>query len=220
MKIILYDSNHKGDDSNEENERAKAVFMSRDDRIFKMAALKTKPKTINFFTNDLFGNNIIGEPEIIKGDVLLVVEQCENEFSLPYALMYNKSLKKPELYIERSIGRAKEVLEANNDICSDIALLEFLGRKGIPESSVWIFSVLVKTKLIKQIWKCIILANAIKRIVNKEVFVVSEYEGKDKIWEGIYKEDEVTGPLFVESITYVIENIIRNNLEDESKLSK
>jgi hypothetical protein len=150
MKILQY---NKKNDSMEENERAKAVFMARDDRVFRMAGIKNKPESIQFLTNDLLSHNIIGESEIISGDVLLVVEQCVNEFKLPYSLVYNKPVQKPELYIEKAIEHAKELLEVNNDITSGKALLEYLARKGIPESSVWVFSVLVKSKLMNQICK-------------------------------------------------------------------
>lgn len=68
MKILLYD------DSENENERAKAVFMARDERVYRMTSIKNKPNNIKFITNDIFSNLIVGEPEIISGDVLLVVE--------------------------------------------------------------------------------------------------------------------------------------------------
>jgi len=222
MKILLYDRNHDSDDSMGENERAKAVFMSRDDRVYRMAAIKNKPDTINFITNHLFSNNIIGEPEVIRGDVLLVVDQVVHQFSLPYALRYNKSVLKPEVYLEKAIDRAREILELNNDICSDTALMEYLNRKGIPESWVWILSVLIKSKLMKEICKWVILANAIKRIVDKEVYVTSNINGKHNIPQDTYANTNQKGisPLFTDWITYVIESIVQNNLEEESKLAK
>jgi hypothetical protein len=90
IKILLYDQNK---DYETENERAKAVFMSRDDRIYSLAALKIKPKTKDMVINDLVTNTLVGESEIINGDVLLVVEQVVNPYILPYSLTYNKPAK-------------------------------------------------------------------------------------------------------------------------------
>jgi len=133
------------------NERAKAVFMSRDERIWQMASLKSAPPTKEFISNFLLENNMIGEPEEIEGDVLLVIEQFLHPFRLPYSMMYNKPVRKPELYIERTIEKAREVLEITNDIINDTSLIEFLQRKGLSSSSIWIFSALIKTRLMKQL---------------------------------------------------------------------
>ena len=113
-------------------------FMFRDDRVYRMTAIINKPDTINFITNHLFSNNTIGEPEVIRGEVLFVVEQVVHQFSLPYILRYNKSVLKPDVYLEKAIDRAREILEESNNICSDTALMEYLGRKGIPECWMWI----------------------------------------------------------------------------------
>lgn len=220
MKILLYDKNH-GKYSTAENVRAKAVFMTRDERYYRMAAIKHKPDTLNFITNNIFENSIVGESEAIYGDALLVVEQCVNQYKLSYALTYNKPVQKPELYIERAIDRAREVLEASNDICSDLALNEFLMRKGLNLSTVWIFSVLVKSKLIKQICQSIILSNVIKRIVDKEIFVSSNIDGKDKLPGGVFRNDKnVVAPGFQKSIIYILESIITRSFEKEPKLFK
>lgn len=60
MKVLLYDKNHDQRYSSTENERAKAVFMARDERVFRMAGIKNKPKALNFITNHLFSNSVIG----------------------------------------------------------------------------------------------------------------------------------------------------------------
>jgi hypothetical protein len=208
MKILLYD-NHRNND--EENDRAKAVFMSRDDRVFAMGGLRKKPQYDRLITNDILTNSIIGESEIISGDVLLVVEQCVREFRLPYALIYNKPVRKPEIYIERAIDRAREILEENTDICSDLAFKEFLLRKGMDISSIWIFAALVKSKLIKQICRCMILAQAIKRLVDKEIFIVSDIEIGKNVPSGTYKDDEgIISPPFHKAVIYIIR--VRNKI--------
>lgn len=99
--------------------------------------------------------------------------------------MHNKPVRKPELFVEKSIEKAREVLENTNDIVSDNALFEFLQRKGLTKSSVWIFSALVKTKLSRQLLMSTILAEAIKRLVDKEIFIQSSIHGKEKIPSGI-----------------------------------
>ena len=73
MKILLYD--HDDNNSSLTNERAKAVFMSRDERILRMWSIKNVPPAIKFMVSYLFENNIIGEAETICGNVLLIVEQ-------------------------------------------------------------------------------------------------------------------------------------------------
>lgn len=218
IKILLYDQNKNFDT---ENERAKAVFMSRDERIFSLAALKSKPNTKDMVINDLLTHTIVGEPEIIDGDVLLVVEQVVNPYILPYSLTYNKPAKKPELYIERAIDRAREILEESNDICSDIAFNEFLLRKGMNLSSVWIFAALIKSNLIKQLCRCIILSNAIKRLIDKEIFIWSDIEVGKKIPLGVYKEKEGVICLnYQQKLIYVIESIMKKAFNSETKLFK
>jgi hypothetical protein len=51
MKILLYDGD-KGS-SVTENIRAKTIFLSRDERIWKMAYLGTNLEHIDFFTDHL-----------------------------------------------------------------------------------------------------------------------------------------------------------------------
>lgn len=81
VKILLYD----GQSSNQvTNERARAVFMARDERVWKMAGLNSVPPTKEMLSNFLIENNMIGEPEEVKGDAILVVEQYTNTFKLPY----------------------------------------------------------------------------------------------------------------------------------------
>lgn len=125
------------------------------------------------------------------------------------------------MYIERAIDRAREILEASNDICSDQAFNEFIQSKGIHLSAVWIFAALVRSRLIKQLCRCIILANAIKRVVDREVYVSSRIEGDEKFPKQIFKDDnDILSPLFQECIVYVIESIITKKFEVESKLFK
>ena len=59
------------------------------------------------------------------------------------------------------------------------------------------------------------------KIVDKEVDVTSNANGKHNIPQGIYANINENGmaPLFTDWITYIIESIMKNNLEEESKLA-
>ena len=217
IKILLYDS---AKSQNHDNERARAVFMSRDERVWNMASLKNYPPTKEFISNFLTEHTMIGEPEEVSGDVLLVVEQNIHSFKLPYWLLYNKPVRKPELYIERTINRAREVLETTNDIVNDIALTEFLQRKGIWKSAVWILAALVKTKLIKQLWMSIILAEAIKRLIDKEIFIQSSILGKEKIPAGLVLDDKDNTHAYKQALLRLIEIIVTKKFEAETKTFK
>lgn len=45
-------------------------------------------------------------------------------------------------------------------------------------------------------------------------------EGDQKIPKGIYRDGDVVAPLFVESITYVLESLMTKKLRTEPKLTK
>ena len=219
MKILLYDSENNS--SNGVNERAKAVFMTRDERILRMSMIKAVPPAIKCMVSYLFENNIIGESESIWGNVLLIVEQYVQKYCLPYSLTYNKPVRKPELYIERAIDRAKEILEVTNDICSDIALKEFLNRKGLDLSSIWIFSALIKSKLLRQLCMWILLAEGIKKLINKETFILSIIQGSEKIPGGLTSnKNGDNSPIFKNSFIYIVEWIINKKFEEENRVFK
>ena len=134
--------------------------------------------------------------------------------------MYNKPVRKPELFIEKTIDKAREVLETTNDIVNDQSLHEFLLRKGLAKSSVWIFAALVKSKLVKQLCMSILLAEALKRVVDKEIFIQANINGEDKIPSGLTLDESHECPTFKNVLTKLIEFIVLKKFDKEPRTFK